>query len=183
MTDARDLPMNRRPLIPSTLSRLCGRAPQQAGAEEIAVRDKPAQLLCFGLGRGAWMIASVLVGMLASACDASDPGPSYGQVEFGTPSAPPQGAVLSKSQITVPEGMAVRSTPVPLGQDGVRLKGEVSGVEVEAEDSSVLGVYPGPNAGEVVLLGASLGTTRVFVTIQGVVVDVIPAQVVEQLPD
>lgn len=123
------------------------------------------------------LIAVVLSAGFLVACSADDPGPVYARVSFSKQSKPPKDVVLEENLVSIPEGIAVRVVPVPIGDDGQPLKGEVATVVLRSADPDVLPVLAGPEDGEIILVGAKRGATALIASIQGVDVDAIPVEV------
>ncbi len=126
------------------------------------------------LGIGAMSLLGAL------SCGANDPGPVYDHLDLSSPSNPPQQVVLDPDRVAIPEGIAVRAEPIPIGDDGEPLRGEVAGAVVHSSDPKVLSVLDGPEEGEVVLVGVRRGQTALVVRIQGVEVGTVPVEVTAQ---
>lgn len=124
--------------------------------------------------------AAVLGVGLVLGCGANDAGPVYAYLSLEGASAPPADVSLDPANIQMPEGVAVRITPVVMGTDGEPLRGEVSEFSLRSEGEDVFRVLPGPNEHDIVFVGAKRGTTRLIVTIQGVDVDAVPVRVLPQ---
>jgi hypothetical protein len=118
--------------------------------------------------------------ILSVACGADDMGPSYAYVDFTEPSKPPAEVTLTPDFVSLPVGIAVRVTPVAMGDDEWPLRGEVADTSLVSVDRSILDVLPGPEEGQLVLVGAGVGATSLRVLIQGVQVDSLSVQVVSQ---
>jgi hypothetical protein len=112
-----------------------------------------------------------------AACSADDPGPAYARVSFSEPSKPPKDVILSEALVSIPEGIAVRVVPVPIGDDDQPLQGEVAHVVLRSANPDVMPVLDGPEKGQVILIGAKRGATALIASIQGVDVDAIPVEV------
>lgn len=124
------------------------------------------------------VLASML--MLFAACSADDMGPSYAYVDFTEPSSPPAEVTLTRDFVSLPVGIAVRVTPVAMGDDEWPLRGEVADLVLTSADASILDVRQGPEEDQVVLAGTGVGATSLRVLIQGEQVDSISVQVVSQ---
>ncbi len=118
--------------------------------------------------------------ILSAACSADDMGPSYAYVDFTEPSNPPAEVTLTRDFVSLPVGIAVRVTPVAVGDDEWPLRGEVADMVLRSMDAGILDVLPGPEEGQVVLVGAGVGATSLRVLLQGVQVDSISVQIIPQ---
>jgi len=123
------------------------------------------------------LIAALLSAGFLIACSADDPGPAYAHVQFSKPSKPPKDVVLDGDLVSIPEGIAVRVVPIPIGNDEQPLRGEVGTVVLRSANPDVLPVLAGPEDDEIILVGAKQGATALIASIQGVDVDAIPVEV------
>lgn len=102
--------------------------------------------------------------------------PEYDHTTFSDTTTPPLAAAVSGSQITITLGAALRTVPKVFNDDNEEMEGTVS---LTSGDTAIVAIYPALDAG-FVLVGRSVGSTQVIVTLDGKEVERIPATVTAQ---
>lgn len=116
----------------------------------------------------------VLCVTMAACSSSKKPAPRFDHFEYSEISVAPSTAKLEPNSVTLAEGVAVKALVKAIDERGKNM----SALDLESGDPTVVGVEPGPEAGSFVFYAGSIGATELHVISDETQVGSVPVQVV-----